>query len=163
MTTLHEQIETPLSIDEAFAYVADFANSETWDPGVDTSERLDPGPVAVGSRYRLGVHLAGRVAPMEYRITALEAPDRVVLEGTGSGVTAIDDIRFERAGTGTRIDYTADIKLGGLLRFVQPFLGRAFAGLARRAVDGMQRTLDARAAAGAETTVASPATGSDRS
>ncbi len=152
MTRLHEQIETKLPIEDAFAFIADFANSQTWDPGVDTSKRLDPGPVAVGSRYDLGVHLAGRVAPMEYRITVLEAPDRVVLEGSGSGVTAMDDIRFERSGTGTRIDYVADIKLGGLLRFVQPLLGRAFAGLAQRAVEGMKRTLDERAAAAAVTT-----------
>ena len=53
----------------------------------------------------------------------------VLLVGTGSGVSAVDDIRFEPLGGGTRIDYTADIRLGGLLRLVQPFLGRAFATL----------------------------------
>ena len=41
---------------------------------------------------------------------------RVVLTGSGSGVSAVDEIRFERSGTGTHIDYTADIRLGGLLR-----------------------------------------------
>ena len=30
MTTLRERIETPLPIDETFAYVADFANSQEW-------------------------------------------------------------------------------------------------------------------------------------
>ena len=84
-----------LPIDEAFAYVADFANSQEWDPGVATAERLDPGPVGVGSRYRLGVRMGGRVAPMEYRISVFEPPTRVVLTGSGSGVTAVDDIRFE--------------------------------------------------------------------
>lgn len=148
MTRLHERLQTPLAIDEAFAYIADFANSQEWDPGVDTAQRIDDGPVAVGSRYQLGVHLGGRVAPMEYRITALEAPSRVVLEGTGSGVTAVDDIRFERIGDSTHIEYIADIRLGGLLRFIQPFLGGAFRTLARNAVGGMQRTLDARAVAG---------------
>ena len=44
-----------------------------------------------------------------------------------------------------RIDYTADIRLGGVLRLVQPFLGRAFAKLGRDALAGMQRALDARA------------------
>ena len=80
MTTLRERIETPLPIDEAFAYVADFANSQEWDPGVATAERLDPGPVGVGSRYRLGVRMGGRVAPMEYRISVFESPTRVVLD-----------------------------------------------------------------------------------
>lgn len=148
MTTLHERIETALPIDETFAYVADFANAQVWDPGVATAHRIDAGPVAVGSRYRLGVRLGSRVAPMEYRITVFEPPTRVVLVGSGSGVSAVDEIRFERADSGTRIDYAADIRLGGVLRFVQPFLGRAFANLGRNAVNGMQRTLDARVASG---------------
>src|SRR6478609_9399506 len=147
MTTLHERIDTVLPIDQTFAYVADFANSQTWDPGVATAERLDAGGVGLGSRFRLGVRLGGRVAPMEYRIAVFEPPTRVLLIGSGSGVSAVDDIRFEPTGGGTRIEYTADIRLGGLLRLVQPFLGRAFATLGRNAVGGMQRTLDARAAA----------------
>jgi carbon monoxide dehydrogenase subunit G len=148
MTKLREQIETPLATKAAFAFVADFANSSIWDPGVETSERLDPGPVGVGARYRLGVRLGGRVAPMEYRITVFEAPHRVVLTGEGSGVSAVDEIRFEPAGPagkGTRIDYTADIRLHGWMRLIQPFLGRTFASLARNAIEGMQRELDKRA------------------
>lgn len=147
MTTLHERIETPLAIDEAFAYVADFANAQEWDPGVVTSKRLDEGPVAIGSRFRLGVRLGRRVAPMEYRVSEFEPVTRVVLVGSGSGVSAVDEIHFARLDTGTRIDYTADIRLGGLLRLLQPFLGSAFANIGRNAADGMQRTLDAQAAA----------------
>jgi len=58
MTRLDRQIETRLGTDEAFAFVADFANAMHWDPGVATSEAVDQGPVGVGSRYRLGVRLA---------------------------------------------------------------------------------------------------------
>jgi carbon monoxide dehydrogenase subunit G len=149
VTRLNERIETTLPMEATFAYVADFANSQEWDPGVATAERIDDGPVRVGSRYRLGVHLGGRVAPMEYRISVFEPPSRVVLVGSGSGVSAVDKIRFGPAGTGTRIDYTADIRLGGLLWLAQPFLGGAFAKIARNAADGMGRTLAARAAAAA--------------
>jgi len=146
MTKLHGQIETALAIEESFAYIADFANQMHWDPNTVSSERLDEGPVGVGSRYRLGVRLGGRVAPMEYRITTFESPRRVVLAGEGSGVTATDEIRFEPVGSGTGIDYTADIRLGGALRLAQPFLGRAFDKIGREAVEGMKRTLDERAA-----------------
>ena len=141
MTTLHERIDTALPIDETFAYVADFATSQVWDPGVATAHRIDSAPIGVGTRYRLGVRLGGRVAPMEYRITVFEPPTRVVLIGSGSGVSAIDDIRFERTEAGTRIDYTADIRLGGVLRLIQPFLGRTFARIGRDAAAGMARTL----------------------
>ena len=145
MTRISEHIETPLAPAAAFAFIADFANAMHWDPGTVTSERIDDGPVELGARYRLGVRLGGRVAPMEYRIAAFEPPHRVVLVGEGSGVSAVDEIRFEPAGTGTSIDYTADIRLGGVLRLIEPFLGRAFAKLGRDALTGMQRALDARA------------------
>jgi carbon monoxide dehydrogenase subunit G len=73
---------------------------------------------------------------------------RVVLTGSGSGVSAIDEIRFERSGTGTHIDYTADIRLGGLLRLVQPFLGGSFRKIAKDALVGMERTLGEMSARG---------------
>jgi carbon monoxide dehydrogenase subunit G len=92
--------------------------------------------------------MAGRVAPMDYVVTTWQPPDRVVLTGEGSGVAAVDDIRFETTPTGTRIDYTADIRLRGLLRLAAPFAGGTFERIARDARDGMQRALDRRATAG---------------
>ena len=148
MTRLHEQIETPLATDAAFAYVADFANSMHWDPGVATSERIDPGPVGVGARYQLGVRMRGRVAPMEYRITVFEPSSRVVLTGEGSRITAVDEILFEQTATGTHIDYTADIRLKGAVRLLQPFLGGTLRKIGKDALGGMQKTLDRLAAKG---------------
>ena len=149
MPTIHETIDTHLARDEAFDFVADFANAAAWDPGTATSERIDDGPVGVGARYALGVRMRGRVAPMEYRITTLEPLRRVVLAGEGSGVRATDTISFEPTAGGTRIDYTAEIHLTGWMRHLGPFVGGAFAKIGREARDGMQRTLDERARAAA--------------
>jgi hypothetical protein len=91
--------------------------------------------------------MRGRVSPMDYEITAYEPGRRVVLTGTGQGVAAVDDIRFEATPTGTRIDYVADIRLQGAMRLLAPFAGGALARIARDARDGMQRALDARAVA----------------
>jgi len=147
MTRLHETIETSLPIDESFAFIADFANNQVWDPNTATSVRIDDGPLGVGARYRLEVKLGGRLAPMEYRVTAWEPGRRVVLAGEGSNVRAVDDISFEPTATGTRIDYTADIRLTGWMRLVEPFAGGAFEKIARDALAGMQRALDERAKA----------------
>jgi carbon monoxide dehydrogenase subunit G len=142
MAILRERIDTRLGIDEAFAFVADFANAERWDPGVASSNRIGDGPVGVGARYRLGIRMAGRVLPMEYEITTFEPSRRVVLTGRGSSVDAVDDISFESTPTGTRIHYVADIRLGGLLGLLSPFAGGAFRRIAENARTGMQRTLD---------------------
>jgi carbon monoxide dehydrogenase subunit G len=142
MARLFETVDTTLPIEDAFAFVADFSNSERWDPGTAWSKAVDDGSPRVGSRYRLGVRMGGRVAEMEYRITELVPDGRVVLEGTGSNVSAVDDIRFSRAPGGTRVEYRADIRLHGWLRPLQPFTGHAFAAIARNAQAGMQRALD---------------------
>jgi carbon monoxide dehydrogenase subunit G len=142
MALLHESLDTNLPADEAFAFIADFANAAQWDPGVAWAKALTQGPAQVGSVYQLGVRMGSRVTPMEYRITTLEPGRRVVLEGKGSGVVATDDIRFSPIATGTRIDYSADIRLRGWLRLVAPFAGGAFAAIARNARAGMLKTLD---------------------
>ena len=51
MTRIHERIATNLPIEAAFDYVADFANSQQWDPGTDVvPTALDAGPVGAGAR-----------------------------------------------------------------------------------------------------------------
>jgi carbon monoxide dehydrogenase subunit G len=148
MTRIHERLETALPMEAAFDYVADFANAQTWDPGTEWSRRTasEDGPVEAGATFELGVKMGGRVAPMTYRITEFERPTRVVLVGEGSGVTSIDDIRFQETGNATAVDYAADIQLGGLLRLVQPFLGGRFERIGKDAAAGMAATLGALAA-----------------
>ncbi len=153
MTTLVEHVTTSLAREAAFAYVADFARQAEWDPNTASSRRIDDGPLGVGARFALEVRMGGRTAAMEYRISEFTAPSRVVLVGEGSGVWSQDAITFSDTPTGTRVDYVAEIRLSGLLGIVQPLLGRVFAGIARDAVAGMKRELDARAvrqAVGAE-------------
>jgi carbon monoxide dehydrogenase subunit G len=146
MPVLHERLETNLPLERAFAFIADFANAERWDPGVANSKQVGAGPTGVGSQYDLGIRMRGRMAPMRYEVTAYEPHRRVVLTGAGSGVAAVDDIRFEPTPTGTRIDYIADIRLRGLLALAAPFASGAFRRIARDARDGMQRALDQLAA-----------------
>ena len=126
MTRIHERIETDLPIDAAFDYIADFANSHDWDPGTAWSRGRAATTARSGSARRSSWTCAWAAASRRwtYRIRDFERPDRVVLVGAGSGVDAVDDIRFERVGDGTVIDYTADIRLGGCCGSSQPFLGR---------------------------------------
>jgi carbon monoxide dehydrogenase subunit G len=147
MPLLHQRVETPLPLDAAFAFLADFSNAAIWDPGTATAQRLDDGPVRVGSRFALGVRMAGSVRPMTYRIVRLEPDRELVLDGRGSGVAATDTLTFEPVPEGTRIDYRADIRLLGWRRLLTPFAGGAFARLGQAAKAGMERTLNAQAAA----------------
>ena len=141
MPLLHERVETRLPVHAAFVYLADFSHAAIWDPGTASAERLDDGPIRVGSRFALGVRMAGSVRPMTYRIVALEPDQKVVLTGEGSGVAATDTMTFTPTDTGTRIHYRADIRLLGWRRVLQPFVGGTFERIGREARAGMERTL----------------------
>jgi Polyketide cyclase / dehydrase and lipid transport len=147
MPRLHETVETALPLGETFAFLADFANSQVWDPGTVSARRRGSGPVQVGARYELVVKVGRGTGPMTYEVVALEPDRQVVLVGEGRQVHARDDIRFTALPSGgTRIDYTADLTLKGWMRVLAPFLGGTFRKIGTDARDGMRRALDARVA-----------------
>lgn len=142
MTVLREELEVDRPLDVVFGFVGDFANAERWDPGVASSRALTEGPVRVGSRYDLVVLFNDRRLPMTYEVTAFDPPHRVELRGAGSTVNALDDIRFEATDRGTRIRYTADLRLTGMLRLAEPFVRSRFLETGRRAMEGMRTALE---------------------
>ena len=145
MTKLHETIKTSLDREAAFAYISDWSRQAEWDPNTVSAARLGEGGPEVGARYALEVKGFRGPTPMEYRITELVAPERLVLVGEGSGVWTEDILTFAQTEAGTQVDYHAEIKLSGLLRLVEPFLGRYFDGIGQGVLEGMKRELDARA------------------
>lgn len=143
MTRLHEQIITQTPIEAAFAYVADFNNIEHWDPGVAESAQIGSDPIGIGTRFNLLAVFGNRRIPMVYTITEFDPPNRVVLVGDGSTLTAVDEITFAAVPQGTAITYTADLAFKGVMRFVAPLLGSVLKGVGRKAVTGMAAALKA--------------------
>ncbi len=142
MSVLREIVEVSQEPEAAFDAVADFSSSAQWDPGVVAAERVGDGatgPTDVGAVYRLTVTFRGKASEMTYRTTEYRRPDRVVLEGVGPRITATDTIEFLRIdGGGTRITYVADLRLTGLAKVAEPFLGRSFDEMGKRALAGMK-------------------------
>jgi carbon monoxide dehydrogenase subunit G len=80
--------------------------------------------------------------PFTYTVTTFEQDSRIVLDGVGEKATSLDTIAFAPAPDGgTRITYTADFELKGVLRVVEPFLGGTFKKLARHALAGLEAKL----------------------
>ena len=149
MPIVIETGETDLAADTTFDYVANFENIVEWDPGVSAARKVTPGPVGVGTEYALDLQYGGAPLSMVYRITEWDPPRLVVLEGDGSRSHAIDRIAFKPTSTGTVVDYRADIRLKGLYRLAQPFLGKLFRDIgdgAARGLDGRLRRLAAQSA-----------------
>ena len=117
-----KSIEVPVAIADACAYVADFGNAAEWDPGLKESRRIV---------------IVGRGAKAWSR-------DEVTFEpGGSSGGSGTDS---GPGAASTRITYDVDLRLRGPLRLAELFLRGFRRDLGDKALAGLQRTLDARAA-----------------
>ncbi|MGB5187386.1 MAG: hypothetical protein WBO84_09715, partial [Acidimicrobiia bacterium] len=70
-----------------------------------------------------------------------DPPRRVVLEGDGARSFAIDRISFLPTSKGTSVEYQADIRMKGIYRAAEPFLGKLFRRVGDGAREGMDRRL----------------------
>ena len=137
-------ISSPRPASEVFAYLSDFSTTQEWDPGVAEAERLDDGPIAVGSRFHVVAEFMGRKTPLVYAVVAYDAPHSITLRGDNATVISLDTIAFEpTARGGTRVSYDADLTLKGPLGLGDPLLKLVFNRIGDRAVDGLRGTLGA--------------------
>jgi carbon monoxide dehydrogenase subunit G len=116
------KLMTTRPIDDVFAYMSDFSNAQEWDPGTVRAERVDSGPVAVGSRFALRVSVLGRETDIEYVIIELEAPRLVVLRGENGSAVSLDRISLSSTGHETALTYEADLRMEGAGRLLDPLL-----------------------------------------
>ncbi len=146
MAVFEATIGSAWTADDTFGYLAVFSNAEQWDPGVLEGEQLDPGPVRIGSRFRLVVPFLGRKIALVYRVTEFSAGDRrVVLDAASTFLRARDRIavRPDSAGAGTAVSYQAEVTLAGPLRLLDPVLSRGFRAVGERAAAGLASALAA--------------------
>lgn len=126
-------------------YLADFAHAVHWDPGTVSCERIDIGPVRVGSTWHNVSRFVGRTVELDYTLVRLD-PDRLVFEGVNDASMSRDDLRFTPRGDGTLIEYRATIVLTGWLgAIVGPLLTlpiRRVADKTVRQMAGVLGTLD---------------------
>ena len=142
MIRLSETATTKLTRTAAFDYIGDFGNIERWDPGVVSVTQATPGDVGVDTAYDLVLSYRGRQMEMRYVITEYSPGHKIVLEGKGARVRAIDVIDFVDENGGALITYTADLSLKGLGRFVEPLLGGRLRQIGSDAVAGMRKWIE---------------------
>jgi hypothetical protein len=130
----------------AFDYLANFTSVAEWDPGVVESTRLDDGPLAVGSRFRVVVKTGPRATPLEYVVRELDPPRRIRLVAETSTLRSDDVITVEAGPDGSVVVYDADLMLRGAARVFSPVLGLVFDRIGDKAAAGLRGALDRLAA-----------------
>lgn len=135
------EIQVATKADDTFAYLADFANTAEWDPGVAEARRLTPAPTAVGSRFEVTALFRGRRQRFEYVVTEFDEGSRIALQGEGAKARSVDAITVAASGSGTRITYEADLRLKGVYRVAEPFFRSTFRQMGDDALDGLAARL----------------------
>ncbi|MFN8218424.1 MAG: SRPBCC family protein [Solirubrobacterales bacterium] len=134
-------VESARSPEETFAYMAEFANVQEWDPTVVEARALQEGEPSLGSRFFVRVHWLGRDLPLTYELTEYEPPRRLVLRAENSTSVSEDTVEVEPGATGARLVYDARVELKGAARLLDPLLGLAFRRLGDGAAAGLRREL----------------------
>jgi hypothetical protein len=144
MAYFRAQIHVRLPVDEVFAYLADFSNTATWDPGVVSAKKRSKGPITMGTRFKVVSRFLGREVPLVYRIVQYDPLSRVVLEAENEDLRSVDTITFAKTARGTRLTYDAHLMLKGI-RYVGDFaLHLVFQWIGRRALEGLRAELNTR-------------------
>ena len=144
MARYHATVESRCSAAETFGYLATFSNAADWDPGVLAGEHLDPGPVRIGSRFRLQMPFMGARMSLTYEVISF-APDReVLLHAANAVLRSTDRIVVTSAADGSTVSYDAEVRLRGPLQVLDPLLRPGFRAVAERAAAGLADALSRR-------------------
>ena len=142
---IDETIERP--IETVFAQLADIARYPEWmpDDGLFISCKQDsPGPVGVGTAYSDRT----RLGTVRGEVSEFDLPSRVVFHYTARilGRTMMEGwpgYVLEPAGeTATRIHHTAEGRLYGPFKLMQPLIQRMAQRERQRTVDALKRSLE---------------------
>ncbi|MEV4558173.1 SRPBCC family protein [Kitasatospora sp. NPDC049285] len=144
MVTVERSITIGRPADEVIAYLADFGNAPAWDPGTESCDRIDGGPVTAGATWLNVSRFRGRRTRLTYTLERYDA-DRLVFVGRNRTVTATDDMTLQSAGDRTLLVYRAELRFHGAARLAGPFLRRAFEHLADEVAERLPRVLAAQA------------------
>jgi hypothetical protein len=122
MTVLSNSIEIGATPEAVFDYASDMTNELEWNPKIVSMERLDHGPVTVGSRYRAEWPGSG---PAMVEVTAVERPHRWTSFSRGRGLDIAFEGRVAPAGSGSRLTVMMDLRPRGVMKVAAPLLARA--------------------------------------
>lgn len=121
-------INRPLS--DVFASLADLEKNVIWRSGTVEAKKTSPGPIGVGTTYRMVNSAFGRRMEGEAEVTEFE-PNRRCVTKNRSGVEIETERIFEPIEGGTRVTFFVKADLTGFFQLAEPLV----AGMGRRRLE----------------------------
>ena len=144
MATYRAKFNSPMSVEEAFSFLADFSNAPEWDANTKSSDLIEGDPYEVGAQYRVVTAFAGRDLTLTYETIEIDRPNRVVLR-SGTALAAIEDVmEFEADGDGSIVSYEANILPHGVAKVLDPLFSLIFKRVGDHAAESLKQALKAK-------------------
>ncbi|WP_071394731.1 SRPBCC family protein [Bacillus tuaregi] len=128
-------IEVPKQ--QAYIGLLDLDSAQSWMQGLVGMERLDEGPMRVGSQWRETRTMFGKEASEHFEVVELKEPDKIVLRCDGSkGTTGKGEFVFTYIlnSCGNHTEITLDGEINGLTGLTKLF-GKMMAGTFKKACE----------------------------
>ncbi len=119
-------VDTPLSVDEAFAFMSDMRLFASWDPAILRAVQVaghGPGPDAVVDLVFAGL---GPARTLRYRVSEFDPPHSMVIDARSRMLRSHDQLWVEPRGEGSRVTYDAELVPVGPLALAGPALAVGF-------------------------------------
>jgi Polyketide cyclase / dehydrase and lipid transport len=137
-------IERP--VDEVFDFVADARNEPRYNPRMLRAEKLTPGPVGLGTRFRDEFKSVGRPAEVTIEVVGYERPRRLTDSIHLSTMEIRGGLAFDPVPAGTRMRWSWELMPRGVFRLMTPVVAHIGRRQERRIWAGLKRVMEAQEA-----------------
>ena len=147
MQRVERTARIPAPPSAVFAYLSDLDNLAEWQSGVVSAERVDSGPMRVGSSARVTRELMGQRLAVPLTITDYEPPGRLGIGSEVSGVKAAAMLELVEAddGAATDLAFAMEIRGSGMTSFMEPMIASAARGDIEASLQRLQERFGANA------------------
>lgn len=109
-------------VEEVFDFVADERNEPRYNPRMLRAEKVSPGPIGVGTRFRAAIASRRRTTEMTIEVTTYERPRRL---GTWTRLSWMDIgymLTFEPVPAGALMRWSWALEPHGALKLLSPMI-----------------------------------------
>ena len=125
MPRIDDELVIERPVEEVFDFVADERNEPRYNPRMLRSQKLSPGPIGVGTRFRAEMEMKGRRRPVEMTVefTDYERPRRLASSTHMATMDIAGTLTFDPVPQGTRMRWEWDLRPRGLVKLLSPVIG----------------------------------------
>ena len=122
MADIDGEIVIGRPVDVVFDSVADQSNEPRFNPQMVRAEKITPGPVGTGTRFRSAVASRGHPTEMLIECTGYDRPKLFATTTTMNQADISYTLRFEPAPAGTRMRWSGRVRPKGAVRLLGPLI-----------------------------------------